>query len=84
MNKLKAIFKHVYLWQLLLLIGVFIIFITIGWYAKVYGGDDETIKYAVWIIGIVGVAFIIGSIVSYTKKEKIRKKQEELYGKGKD
>ncbi len=56
-------------WQILILVGIMIIFIAIGWYAFEYDGDDQTIKYSIGVVVIVGLFFMICSYFSYTKKK---------------
>lgn len=68
--------KKAFGWKTLMLIGVIVLFLTIGWYAFEYEGDSETIKYAVIIVLIVGFAFILGSYFSFIKAKK-RNEQEE-------
>jgi len=70
----KWIKDNVLNWEVYALFGIFVIFITIGWYALEYDGDTETIKYSVWTIIIVGMVSTIGSFFSWRKKQKSKDK----------
>lgn len=53
------------------------LFVSVGWYAMYYENDAATMKLSMAIVGVVGAVFMIGSFVSWKKKQRIIKKNNE-------
>lgn len=67
---IKQFLKYLNSWETFAFFGVLALFVSNGWYAMMYEGDNETIKYSMIIVGIVGGLFIVASFFNWRKKKR--------------
>lgn len=74
---MKQFLKFINSWENYILLGILMLFVSVGWYAMYYENDAATMKLSMAIVGVVGAVFMIGSFVSWKKKQRIIKKNNE-------